>query len=101
MVSRRQRDRQLHFADYPALTVPHVYVLSRGYKGFLVRTSAVLIPAESFTASSLSLSSSRLLAWSSPGLSVRLCGLADDACSSQLRDFGTSMLLRDNSIELL
>lgn len=33
----RNLDRRLHLASYPALAVPHMYVLAGGYKAFQVR----------------------------------------------------------------
>ena len=33
----RNLDRHMHLAAYPALAVPHMYVLAGGYKAFQVR----------------------------------------------------------------
>lgn len=33
----RNLDRRMHLASYPALAVPHMYVLAGGYKAFQVR----------------------------------------------------------------
>lgn len=36
----RNLDRRLHLASYPALTVPHMYVLAGGYKAFQVSSAS-------------------------------------------------------------
>lgn len=40
----RNRDREAHLVDYPALSVPHMFVLKGGYKGFVAEYPHLCVP---------------------------------------------------------